>query len=305
MEFNHVFKFNKHHDAKGLFSTADGTRVGSETTMHKKDGVWVYSDGTKVPPDVSARLNAMHIPPAWKGVQLNADHDAALQAIGIDAKNRVQYRYSEAHSEAASAEKFARVKKFTHDLPAMRKKIMGDVRAGGASKEEAATLMLVEKTGFRIGSDRNTHADVEAFGASTLQAKHVKITGDTVKFSFIGKKGVAISKTVKDADLASMLAPRISGGGSKRLFNTDDRAVNKYLDSISGDKYKVKDFRTYHGTAVALTELKKLKVPSNEKEFKAQRLYVSTKVAAHLGNTPSVALASYIDPSVWKLWSKK
>jgi DNA topoisomerase-1 len=198
-----------------------------------------------------------------------------------------------------AGEKFSRLKDFTAAMPKLQSRIKGDLDSPDAdqrTREAAAALYLIERTGFRVGSDRETGADKQAFGATTLRSEHVKVDGDKVSFSFVGKKGVDIEKTITDGRLARLLAPRVAAGG--RLFNTSDSQVRDYLHSIDGD-FKVKDFRTYIGTTTALKEISRMPVAKDEKEFARLQLAVSKKVSETLGNTPTVAKASYIDPAVW------
>ena len=74
------------------------------------------------------------------------------------------------------------------------------------------------------------------------------------------------------------------------------------LKSISGKGFKVKDFRTWQGTSIALKEVAKMGRPRNDAEYKKMRDLVATKVSDFLNNTPSVALTHYIDPHVFVRW---
>lgn len=249
------------------------------------------------------RIKALRIPPAWTDVHLSENPKAALQAMGTDAKGRTQYLYSAEHSAKASAEKFERLKSFHSELPKLREAVLKDLERGSSAtpeeREAAAIVYLIDKTAFRIGSDSDTGADKKAYGASTLKSNHVKIDGDKVAFRFTGKKGVSISKTIHDAKLASILRPRVEKGG--RLFDVSPNVVRDYLHSRDGD-HMVKDFRTWHGTNEALKAMKSMPKPKTATAFKKAQREVLKKVSRHLGNTPAVAKASYIDPSVWGQW---
>src|SRR6185295_4991995 len=105
----------------------------------------------------------------------------------------------------------------------------------------AAALLLIRKTGFRIGSETDTKAEKLALGATTLTSKNVKIKGNTVSFDFIGKKGVQIQQTIKDPELSTVLTSRLRKG--QKLFNTSDNKVRELLHNIT-EGFKVKDFRT-------------------------------------------------------------
>jgi DNA topoisomerase-1 len=273
-----------------------------DESEHPRDekGQWSTSGASH-----DARRKELKLPPAWTDVRINKDHNADLQATGKDKKGRTQYRYSAEHSESAAAEKFDRLKEFNKELPQIRSKVAADLKNKDLSEdlqEAAAVLTLIDKTGFRVGSDTDTGADKQAYGASTLRAEHVKIKGDEVTFTFVGKKGVDIEKVLEDKQLAALLKPRVAAGG--RLFDTSDAKVRDYLHSRDGD-FKVKDFRTWHGTTTALRAIKDREAPKNKTEYERFRKEVGKVVADHLGNTPTVALASYIDPAVWSPWKAK
>jgi DNA topoisomerase-1 len=253
-----------------------------------------------------AERKALGIPPAWTDVRINPDPKGALQAVGRDVKGRQQYRYSAKHSEEAAAEKFERMKAFEQALPGIRREIMRDVKSLDPGTREAAAVMhLIDKTGLRIGSNSETLADKKAYGASTLERRHVSVEGDRVSFDFVGKKGVDIRKTVQDAELARDLRARSAGKGpTDRLFSASDNQTREYMNGIAKD-FSPKDFRTRHATAMALELVRARSVPKTQKEFKAARKEVGERVAAYLGNTSTVALKSYIAPVVFAKWEAK
>jgi DNA topoisomerase-1 len=250
----------------------------------------------------AAQRKELKLPPAWTNVLINPDPEGEVIAVGTDKKGRQQRRYSAAHSAAAAAEKFERLKAFNKILPGLREKVENDLLSDDPDVRESATLTrLIDRTAFRIGSNRDTMADKKAYGASTLRAYHVKVDGDQITFKFVGKKGVDIKKTVTDAKLARALEPRING--REPLFPTGaDTRLRSYLGEHAPG-FTPKDFRTYHGTAEALKALKKMNVSGSESMTKAQtvklRREVGKYVAKHLGNTPAVSLSSYIDPAVF------
>ena len=269
--------------------------------------VWKRHDGSLFAPHEVQRLVALKTPPAWQGLRLNADPSAKLQVTGIDAKGRVQRRYSAQHTAAATVTKFHRLKAFN----AVAGKIMGSAqvdmfnhRLPPQQRDAAAVVKLIATTAFRIGSDRDTGADEKAYGASTLLKSHVKVgkSGD-VSFEFVGKSGKVNAKTVHDAELARYIRGRKQTGTGDKLFDVPPTAVRKYLKEKGGAEFKVKDWRTWHGTNEALKVIDTLTLPTDSKSYAKFRAAVGKHVAAHLGNTPAVALASYIDPTVFARWS--
>jgi DNA topoisomerase IB len=75
-------------------------------------------------------------------------------------------------------------------------------------KDSADCLKLIMMTGVRPGSEEDTGAAVKAYGATTLEGKHVVKTKDGVELQFVGKKGVSLKLKVDDPETATMLLLR-------------------------------------------------------------------------------------------------
>lgn len=271
-------------------------RVLAETKV--VDGKRVLADGRPLPEHVAKAK----IPPAWTDVRVAIDPDADLIAKGVDAKGRVQAVFSEKHWTEAAASKFARTKELLEKFDAIvaqNAKNLGDK----AQTENAVVLALIMQTGIRPGSDKDTGAEKKAFGATTLEARHVVVDGDKVRLKFVGKKGVALDIPVDDKDLAGMLRDRASKASrTDKLFGTDNGKLLAYAHSMDGGSFKTKDFRTAVGTRTAIETIATMQAPASAKEYVKRVKDVAKIVARKLGNTPTVALQSYIDPSVFSGW---
>jgi len=224
-------------------------------------------------------------------------------AKGKDAKGRSVCIYSEQHWAKAAKAKFSRI----DDLNKKFEKISveNDKNLKGDKAEEATVLSLIMQTGIRPGSEQDTKSAKKAYGATTLEGKHVIVNKDgTVLLNFIGKKGVENRITVDDKALAKMIADRKKKvGDDGKLFNCDNIQLLKYTASLDKKKFKTKDFRTLLGTKKALEEIKKVaKPPENEKAYKKAVMAVAKTVAEKLGNKPAECLKSYINPSVFAQW---
>lgn len=248
------------------------------------------------------RLRALRVPPAWTDVEIADDPEQAMQARGRDAVGQLQYRYTAAHTHARAANKFARIAEFHRALPALRKRLIADLASEDAeTRDVAAVTYTIDKTAFRPGSTAHRSGAAKAFGITTLQGRHVTVDGDKVTFNFIGKSGVRNRKTVIDAKLARIIRER-KGEPRARLFQSNADDVNAYIKERAGDDFSAKDFRTWHGTAVAKLWVEKTPKPRNATQRKKAIKAVSERVAKYLGNTPTVARGSYIDPVVWDRW---
>jgi DNA topoisomerase-1 len=130
------------------------------------------------------------------------------------------------------------------------------------------------------------------------------VSSDGSKLTFVGKKGVDLSIDVEDAALAKMLRKRAKeAGDAGRLFpDVSQSSLLDYTHSLDGGKFKTKDFRTMLGTRTAQQEIAKMTKPASATAYKKAVKAVATAVAKKLGNTPAVALSSYISPFVFAPW---
>lgn len=272
----------------------------------RSDKKWITLDGKLVPKHI--RDMKPPIPPAWKDVYINPDPKATVLVQGQDTKGRGQTRYSDSHSAKAAASKFGRVR----ELRAKRAEIFKEIDQDAKNpdlKENAECLKLVMKTGIRPGGGGDTGADFEAFGATSLKGGHVRVDdAGNVSLSFVpGKsKGKEKSFPIEDPKLAKMLQRRAKKAGPDgSLFDTNPGSLRGYSKSKDGGGFKTKDHRTALGTEVAIAEIKKIGTKTkftSRSEYKRAVKQVAVKVSDTLGNTPNVALKSYIDPVVFSGW---
>jgi len=310
-------KFNPYHDSSGRFSSGSGggahlapdTGGGSggggsgssakptvPVTYNKDDKKWSLPNGKPVPEHIP------RIPPAWTDVKVATSKNSSLLVTGSDAKGRSQSIYSAAHWAKAAETKFARVNELRTKVKSIQREIKEDVK-NPKIKEEAACLRLVLETGIRPGGTGNTQAEKQAYGATTLEGRHVHVTAKGVSLQFVGKKGVDLDIPITSKTVANDLVRRKKQAGSSgKIFDTSEGKVLSYSKSKDGGSFKTKDFRTAKGTTTAIESMRGVSIPKNEKEYKKSVRAVAAKVAKTLGNTPVVALQSYIDPTVFSKW---
>ena len=256
------------------------------------------------------RIRALAIPPAWKDVWICPIDEGHLQAVGTDAAGRKQYRYHDAWRARRDRQKFDRVLRLAHRLPAMRRVCQRDIAARGLTRERslAGALRLLDLGFFRVGSEAYTEEN-GSFGLATLRRSHAKVSGDEVRFDFAAKGGQRRIQTIRDPDLArltkGLLARR--GGGKELLGYWEGRTwrdirsedINAYLKELADEEVSAKDFRTWHATvltaALLAGEEGGLRSVTSRKRVVTG---VVKEVADALGNTPAVCRASYIDPRI-------
>ena len=257
------------------------------------------------------RIEDLAIPPAWTDVWICSDPDGHLQAAGTDAAGRRQYLYHPVWRERQDSKKFRRIESFARELPAMRERIARDLALDGVPRERvmAAAVRLLDRATFRIGSE--TYADRNgSFGLATIRTSHVRIEGSTLVFDYTAKGGLRRQHRVDDASLVPLfgrLKRRRSGGVELLAYREADRwrdvrsgDINDYLKGLVGEEHSAKDFRTWHATVLAAAIVAGSDAESVPATSKRRQVSATVRqVAEHLGNTPAVCRASYIDPRVF------
>ncbi len=263
--------------------------------------------------DTLERIRSLAIPPAWQDVWICSDPRGHIQATGVDAKGRRQYRYHTEWQEARAREKHERVLRFARRLPALREQVDADLAREGMPRERvlACAVRLLEMGVFRTGGEEYAESN-GSFGLATLQKRHVRVRGDVVHFDFDAKSGQHRQAQTGDPDVvevlkalrrrragpeAELLAYRDADGRWRDVRSAD---INAYLQEHLGDGFSAKDFRTWAATVLAAVGLADV-VDDDVTSQTARRRAVASvakDVARHLGNTPAVARSSYIDPRV-------
>jgi len=299
---------NKCASKDGGFGSGEPTSVnkrGEQFHAVKRgaDKIWKDPAGNAVP----KHIQKIAIPPKWKNVEVNADPKGTVLVRGRDEKGRTQSRYSESHNAKKAAKKFMR----TRELITKRAQIFGEIKAdakSGEHREAAECLHLVMKTGLRPGSDDKSLADHESFGATTLEGRHIipQKDGTVILRLVTGKnKGREKDFPVSDKATAKMLIRRKKEAGDDgKVFDVSAAKLREYSSTKDGGGFRTKDHRTALGTETAIKEVKGMKPPKTEAEYKAGLKFVAESVARVLGNTPAIALKSYIDPHVFSAWNR-
>ncbi len=273
---------------------------------------FTYWDGKRriADDDVLDRIRALAIPPAWEDVWICSDPLGHIQATGLDARGRRQYRYHQQWQADRAQEKFERIVRFAGKLPDLREQVGKDLRRRGLPKERvlACAVRLLEVGCFRIGG-AGYAAENGSFGLATIQRQHVRVEGDVLWFDYDAKSGQHLRQAVADRpvrNVVSALLRRRAPADTELLAYKDGQRwvditaedINEYLAEHLGSGWTAKDFRTWVATALAAVELAAADRPTSERARKRLVREVTADVAAHLGNTPAVARSAYIDPRV-------
>jgi DNA topoisomerase I len=275
---------------------------------------FVYHDehGNRVTdPEVLTRIAELVIPPAWGDVWICPYPMGHIQATGIDARGRKQYRYHDKWRQRRDQEKFDSMVDFARALPLMRKRVQRHLRQEGLPRERvlAASVRLLDRGFFRVGGE-DYAVENETYGLATMLKQHVTVRDGLIVFDYPAKHGKRRVQNVADDDVLDIVAQlrRRRGGGAELLAYRDGRSwvdvksadINAYVKQVTGGSFTAKDFRTWNATVLAAVALAVSGEAATRSQTSRKRAIARAvkEVAHYLGNTPAVCRASYIDPRV-------
>ncbi|MCU1637983.1 MAG: hypothetical protein JWL94_630 [Microbacteriaceae bacterium] len=272
---------------------------------------FAYRDLAGLPitdPALRERIERLAIPPAWTDVWICPYPNGHIQATGVDAAGRRQYIYHPTWREQKDRIKYDRALRLAESLPAARRRVTIDLRSDGPTKTRAlaAAFRMLDTGSLRVGSERYAESN-GSHGLSTLLCAHATVRGSKVSLSFPAKSGQEWDSEITDPDLATVVRSLKRRGPNARLLAyRDERGwhpldaadINEYVRQQTGGEFTAKDFRTLHGTIAAAVSLAK-HGPEKSKAARTRALAQAMRDAAEvLGNTPTIAKTSYVDPRV-------
>ncbi|MEJ5994199.1 DNA topoisomerase IB [Pedobacter sp. Du54] len=294
-----------HHSMSGIY------RKGMPGKFYYVDK---YGDRITNEKDLE-RIKKLVLPPAWKEVWISPKKNGYLQATGIDAAGRKQYRYHTDWTTRKSDHKYFRLLEFGKALPMARRQIAKDLRRKNFDERKVLAICseVMQKTLIRIGNKTYKKA-YGSYGLSTLKDQHFKQNGVKATLSFVGKKGVKQEIELNDKNLIKLVKQCKDIPGQELFqFYTNGKAhkaidsgmVNNYIREITNCDFTAKDFRTWGGTLEALRQLACFTDQYPEMSKKKIIVEVLDVVAAKLGNTRAVCKSSYVYPLLLETFEKE
>ncbi|MES2925028.1 MAG: DNA topoisomerase IB [Verrucomicrobiota bacterium] len=254
------------------------------------------------------RILSLAIPPAYENVWICPLPNGHLQATGIDARQRKQYRYHPAWHESAADRKFEMLGGFAAALPRIRAALRKELAGTDLTRDRVISgiVALLDLTGYRIGNSRYVK-DNNTFGLSTLRTRHLKEDRGQLKLRFRGKAGHEHRAEVADRRLTRLVRDLQELPG-QHLFCYEDESgichdigttdVNDWLKLTGGGEYTAKQFRTWRATVMCARKLAEAPPPA---EIKAQDRVVREAIretARSLNHTEATCRKYYIHPGL-------
>jgi len=277
-------------------------------TRRKHGRYWQYFDesGARLTNrEEIDRLNAIALPPAYEQAWFCRDANGHLQATGVDARGRKQYRYHADYRARRDKKKYTGTLEFGATLPKLRKKVAADLKKRALSRDAvlAAVVRLLDTEYLRVGNEQYAR-DNKSYGATTLRSRHVKRRGNKLMMRFTGKHGIVHEVPITDSNLKRIVSKCDDLPGQHLFQYITERGeacpvtsadVNDYIREASGGDFTAKNFRTWGASVIAFDHM--LTAQENEKS-KISLKTVLEPVAEALGNTPAISRKSYVHPKL-------
>jgi DNA topoisomerase IB len=290
---------------------------GPGLTRRRRGRGFVYLDaGGNLVTDQATieRIKALVIPPAWNDVWICPTASGHIQATGVDARGRRQYRYHDVWRLQRDLAKHDRILDFASRLPDARERIKADLDGTELTRERvlACAVRLLDLGFFRIGGEQYAEEN-QTYGLATMRKEHVRVSKGILTFDYTAKSGKHLHKSLAEPEVGAVITAlkRRRGGGEELLayrgpegewVDVKSADINAYLRDVTGGDDSAKDFRTWSATVLAAIGLA---VSTNAVSESARKRAVSRvvkEVSEQLGNTPAVCRASYIDPRIIDLY---
>ncbi|MEJ5945939.1 DNA topoisomerase IB [Pseudokineococcus basanitobsidens] len=299
--------------------TSSPNDPGWTRRRHGKGFRYLDALGEPLSREDRARCEALVIPPAWTDVWICPWPTGHIQVVGTDDAGRRQYRYHEEWRRQRDRAKHDRVLEVAERLPGARERVQRDLGRRTArdpmprERALATAFRLLDLGFFRIGGESYAEAN-GSFGLATVEKQHVSVAGAQIVFDYVAKSGKDRHIAVADADVVDAVqtlrrrrGPRtddlLAWRDARGWHDVSSGDINAYVKEVVGGDVSAKDFRTWHATvlaAVALAVSTHAATSATARKRAVSR--AMQEVAMYLGNTPTVARSSYVDPRVVDLF---
>ena len=254
------------------------------------------------------RINKLGLAPAYEDVWVSDDPNSKIQATGIDAKGRKQYRYTQLHVADAGTDKFLRLYKFIKVIHKLNEALDADIKGELYSKNRTIAIMLniVKELNIRVGKECYAKTN-KSYGISSMKKSHIKIDENKLifKFNFKAKSNKQVQYTLSNKEIVQELIYLMKLDGEKMfqyktqsndILKVSDVDLNQYIQSNIGKEFTCKDFRTYAANfyfVKALIKETRNRNPIDQKTAKKNLSLAQENTAYYLRHTKSISKKSY------------
>lgn len=256
------------------------------------------------------RIDKLGLAPAYEDVWISEDPKSKIQATGIDAQGRKQYRYTPEHIKKATSNKFLRLYKFIKLVPKLYIAMDEDIKKPLYSKERTITVMLgiIKELNMRVGKEIYAQKN-KSYGVTSLKKSHVKFEKKRdntliAKFNFKAKSNKIVQYTLDNQLLIKELIELMKLDGEKLfqykkdniVLRVNDVDLNHYIQQHMGKSFTAKDFRTYAANyyfVKAILKETRNRTPNTQTIAKKNLSLAQENTAFYLRHTKSISKKAY------------
>ena len=270
-----------------------------------KSGKCIYKSTRKpIPKSLFQRVSHMAVPPMFNEFWVARNPKSKIQAIWLDSKGRKQYLYNQEWNSSQKDVKYKRMKQFVKKLPSFWRRVNLDRKSSDPKTKTIAHLFLIVRdTHIRVGNEKY-YKENGSVGLTTLRNCHIrfKTSPKCVKLNFKGKSHMEHELEITNPNVIRFLKQHCKSLKKNQiLFPTiQPQDLNRYLQSIIGKPFTVKDFRTIAANSIFIDQIRR-QSPTKPKIAIREAL---KQTAKQLGHRASTSKKSYVSEKLTERYLK-
>ena len=260
-----------------------------------KSGKIVYKSNKKpVPKPLFERVSHMAVPPMFNEFWVARNAKSKIQAIWLDSKGRKQYLYNDNWNSSQQNKKYRRMKQFVKKLPSFWRRVNLDRKSSDPKTKTIANLFLIVRdTHIRVGNEKY-YKENGSVGLTTLRNCHISFQTNPkrAKLNFKGKSHMVHELEITNPNVIRFLKQRCKPLTKTQILfpNIQPQDLNKYLQSIIGKPFTVKDFRTIAANSIFIDQIRR-QPTANPKQAIRESIKLTAK---QLGHRAATSKKSYV-----------
>lgn len=223
------------------------------------------------------------------------------------------------NSNGSYKDKYNRSQKLINNWDILKVKLERMVVNGGCntvSSRYAWLMLLILETGIRIGNEDSADGyvsinkyseyfgkEVQTYGATTLQVKHITINKGVMFLKFLGKKQVPINTSTNNPILVQYGKHLIKNKlPEEKVVDAtySESGLYNFIKRYIGSRYSAKDLRTAKVNLIFIDNIQYEKFNQLKRKKEINNVVRETfeKTAKFAGHTVNVCRSKYVSPDL-------
>jgi len=216
-------------------------------------------------------------------IEITGKHPALRKKVNFGAASEI--------AQGQDKSKHEKALKLLKKWDAMQKHIEAGCKSGDEfERQRALVTYLIQKTGIRVGNDRDLDSYADTAGASTLKVGDVDFKGDVLQLHFLGKDSVPYFNEVELDPWAAKALKDLARNrcATEQLFDkVKSFDVGNFIKEVCPEA-SPKTFRSAIGTAALCEALAASKIGVNDEQKKAAFVRANLHVGKVLNHQKNI-----------------